>query len=208
MLKGCLNCNSGRLSLANMLNSLELVGQAVEVGTHRGGFAAPFLSLWRGKMLYCVDPWANPPGYEDQATYLEHSRGKDRQGDYDACIQTMRKIDPHGCRYTLMRTISLQAVNNFLDGQLDFVYVDGDHTRPNVDNDLEAWWPKVRQGGLLAGHDFVCPMEVDGGWGRFIQPAVMEFAARHSVDVWVVAEPTSTDSEPNLFPWSYYCVKP
>lgn len=34
------------------------------------------------------------------------------------------------------------------------MYVDARHDRKGVLADLEAWWPKVRPGGILAGHDF------------------------------------------------------
>lgn len=209
MMRGCLRCNSGRVSLASMLNALDLRAYAVEVGTHRGDFAASFLSRWSGRYLYCIDPWYNPEGYEDQATYLPVSRGVDRCQDYDVCVKAMREVDPTGRRYSLIKRLSLEAVEMFANESLDFVYVDADHTRPGIDNDLEAWWHKVKPTGLLAGHDIICPMEPEGGWGRYIQPAVMEFSARHGVDVWIVAEPTSSNpKEPNLFSWSYYFVKP
>merc|ERR1712039_359511 len=39
---------------------------------------------------------------------------------------------------------------------LDFVFVDGPHTYRNVRNDLELWVPRVRPGGIIAGHDFTC----------------------------------------------------
>jgi hypothetical protein len=209
ILRGCTRCNSGRLSLVTMLNALELRGMAVEVGSHRGEFAAPFLQRWKGSHLYCIDPWYNPPGYEEQATYLHISRGENRHLDYEACAYALHAVDPELERHTLIRSLSLDAVRLFPHGYFDFVYIDADHTRPAIDNDLEAWWHKVTSGGLLAGHDFICPMEIDGGWGRFIQPAVMEFAARYNVDVWLVGEPTSPDpKEPNLFPLSYYMLKP
>lgn len=204
-----LNCNTGRISFATMLNALDLRGMAVEVGTHRGEFAAPFLERWKGQYLYCIDPWYNPPGYEDQATQLHISRGKDRQGDYEACVEAMTRVDPDMTRHVLLRSLSLSAVKVFPNNYLDFVYIDADHTRPSIDNDLEAWWPKLRSGGLLAGHDFICPMEPYGGWGRFIQLAVMEFAMRYDVDVWLVNEPTSDNpKEPNLLPSSFYIEKP
>lgn len=208
-LKGCLRCNTGRLSLADMLNALGFKGIAVEVGSHRGEFAAPFLQRWHGKCFYCIDPWYNPPGYEEQATYLHISRGVDRHLDHKACADAMLAVDPLQERHVLLQALSVQAVKVFPDQSLGMAYIDADHTRPAIDNDLEMWWPKVMPGGLLAGHDFICPMEPDGGWGRYIQPAVMEFATRYNVDVWVVAEPSSgKPREPNLFAWSWYVVKP
>jgi len=42
------------------------------------------------------------------------------------------------------------------DALFDFVFVDGPHTYENVKNDLKMWLPRVRQGGVIAGHDFTC----------------------------------------------------
>lgn len=201
MLRGCLNCNSSRVQLAHYLNALGMKGIAVEVGSHRGGYASAFLEQWQGKYLYCIDPWYNPPGYEEQATHLHVSRGENRHEDYQACRDALRSIDPNAKRHIMLHALSLEVVSAFGNESLDFVYLDADHTRPAIDNDLEAWWHKVKPGGLLAGHDFLCPMEPEGGWGRYIQPAVMEFASRYNVDVWLIAEQ-------DLFPWSYYIVKP
>ena len=37
---------------------------------------------------------------------------------------------------------------------VDFVYIDGNHDREHVARDIETWWPRVRSGGVLGGHDF------------------------------------------------------
>lgn len=39
---------------------------------------------------------------------------------------------------------------------VDFVFIDGPHTYRNVRNDLELWVPRIRPGGIVAGHDFTC----------------------------------------------------
>jgi hypothetical protein len=37
---------------------------------------------------------------------------------------------------------------------LAFVFIDGDHTSPAVDNDIKAWTPKIQRGGVVAFHDY------------------------------------------------------
>jgi predicted O-methyltransferase YrrM len=44
-------------------------------------------------------------------------------------------------------------VHSFADGSLDMVYIDACHRYDDVLSDLERWWPKVKPGGILAGHD-------------------------------------------------------
>ena len=40
------------------------------------------------------------------------------------------------------------------DGELDFVFIDADHSERSVTEDIFDWKPKVRQGGWLGGHDY------------------------------------------------------
>lgn len=40
------------------------------------------------------------------------------------------------------------------DNSLDFAYVDGGHKKPQVLKDLDAYYPKVKPGGLICGHDY------------------------------------------------------
>mmetsp|Transcript_12143 Transcript_12143/g.38332 ORF Transcript_12143/g.38332 Transcript_12143/m.38332 type:complete len:206 (+) Transcript_12143:678-1295(+) len=42
------------------------------------------------------------------------------------------------------------------DYLLDFVFIDGPHTYQNVRRDIQLWQPRIRPGGILAGHDFTC----------------------------------------------------
>jgi hypothetical protein len=44
-----------------------------------------------------------------------------------------------------------------LPNDLDFVYLDGDHSAEAVLNDIRLWYPKVKVGGLLGGHDAIEP---------------------------------------------------
>lgn len=176
-------------------------GAAVEVGTHRGEFARCLLRSWPGGgTLYCVDHWSVPPGYEAQAACLAAIGGRpgDREDDY---AEALRVLAPFAGRAVLLREASADAAARFAPRTLDFVYLDGDHERPGIDRDLELWWPKVRPGGILAGHDFIMPGEVGGGWGQYVQPAVMEFAAREgALEVLLV-------HEENGLPWSWFVEK-
>ena len=49
---------------------------------------------------------------------------------------------------------SVEAAIGFADGSLDFVFVNGDHVYANVLADLQAWTPKLRPGGVMAGDDY------------------------------------------------------
>lgn len=188
---------SSRNQLPNFLNERGLKGVAVEVGTHRGDYAEIFLRKWKGEKLYCVDPWETATeDYSGQAKTLHESDG-DRHHDYLTCLDNLRHdMD----RVEILKQTSMMAKSLLYSRGVfpDFVYLDGNHEPPHVKNDIFHWWSLLRVGGVLAGHDIVCPGEPDGGWGCYIQPVVQKFFKDEKV--YLIVE------EKNL-PWTYYVVK-
>jgi len=55
---------------------------------------------------------------------------------------------------TPIKLPSLEAVKLYDDHSLDFVFIDAAHDYDNVRKDILAWKPKVKPGGILAGHDY------------------------------------------------------
>ena len=79
-------------------------------------------------------------------------------------------------RYGLVCAPSVQAASRFEDEFFDFVYIDADHSYEAVRADLEVWWPKLKPGGLFAGHDY--DLKFSG-----VKTAVDEFAQRAGLEV-------------------------
>jgi hypothetical protein len=73
-----------------------------------------------------------------------------------------------------IRSTSLEASKLYEDSSLDFVFIDASHDYENVKADINAWYPKVKSGGVLAGHDYY-----PGNEGGVIQ-AVDEFTRTHN----------------------------
>lgn len=67
----------------------------------------------------------------------------------------LSNIEPVKNYINPIRMESLKAVELYKNNSLDFVFVDASHDYENVKKDIEAWYPKVRSGGILAGHDYV-----------------------------------------------------
>lgn len=147
-----------------LLNEWGLLEVGVEVGTCKGLFAQNLLEYWPG-FLHCVDSWAP---YEEQ---------HDHEANY---AETIHRLKPYQERCTIHRIASLDAVRGFDDGSLDFVYLDASHTYEAVRHDLRAWWPKVKQSGILAGDDYgiIGEQWVDFGHGR------LRFGVKRAVDEW------------------------
>lgn len=55
----------------------------------------------------------------------------------------------------MLRGLSTEIADLFQSNTLDYVYIDGNHDYDHVTHDLNVWWPKLKQGGLLAGHDYL-----------------------------------------------------
>jgi len=130
------------------LNARGLTGTAVEVGVAEGKYAARFLSEWRGRQYVMVDQWKHIDGYDDPMN------GPDAEHE-ERYSQAMRVANEHNGRTLVMRMDSVAAAAAFDDKSLDFVFIDGDHSYEGAVRDIHAWGPKVKPGGILAGHDYV-----------------------------------------------------
>lgn len=135
-----------------------------EIGVERGRFSKVLCKANPGLTLLCVDPWEAYPGYRDHV-------GQDRlEGFYE---ETRARLRPFGC--IIRRAFSLEAAEDVADGSLDFVYLDANHSRPHVEADIEAWVPKVRVGGVVAGHDYCA------GDGYGVIDAVTAYVLAHDI---------------------------
>lgn len=192
-----------RDSLGKYLTLLGLVNKGVEIGTFKGGFARQILNTWGGT-LYMVDPWrALEERYVDSSNHVNHPT---------AYLDTMNRLKGVEDRGIMIRALSEQAVNLFEDESLDFVYIDGNHAYDYVKQDIELWYPKVKKGGLVSGHDYLMFGNTKEGWykdplfapngkdkhiygnkgyaGLFgVNPAVDEFGKLHKYDIHLTTDP-------------------
>jgi len=66
----------------------------------------------------------------------------------------LEAVRPFDGRYKVHRMTSEEASKGFADESVDFVFIDGDHSYEGCSTDIRCWWPKVKPGGLLSGHDY------------------------------------------------------
>lgn len=136
--------------------------KAVEIGTKAGHWAARFLEYFPMGQLWCVDPWR-----VDKADDLPPEIGARDEALTKWLINMRpwlgRRVWP--VRAKSWESVSLQIVP---DG-LHLLWIDGDHRYDAVRKDLDLWVPKVRDGGLIAGHDWT------GGWQDQIRQAVRDW---------------------------------
>lgn len=112
----------------------------VEIGCLYGDGAKTILESNPRIYLISIDPFiANSPGTPadmvgDEATVLE-------------------KLKEYLDRFSLIVDYSWNVVGEFADDSLDFLFIDGDHSRPSVQRDFNDWVPKIKGDGLLFIHD-------------------------------------------------------
>lgn len=136
-------------ALPALLNKLGL-NRGVEVGVAFGGHAGAILERGGVDKLYGVDRYRHQRGYDDPMNLP--------QPVFDRLAQrVVQRMKPFDNRFELIREDSDQAGQRFKDQSLDFVYLDADHSEQGVWDDLCTWASKIRQGGIIAGHDFGHP---------------------------------------------------
>lgn len=164
-----------REELGPALNQLGLLGTVVEVGSAQGDFARIILSQWRGARLFMVDPWREQPS----DVYKENQHGRVYELWRQRCFELAYR-DP---RASLLRMYSVEAARKFADDFLDAVYLDANQSFESVTDDLNAWWPKIKVGGILGGHDFL--EKTDEGWFCQVKSAVEAWTAKRNLSFYV-----------------------
>jgi hypothetical protein len=155
---------TNRSQFGKWLTEHKLTGDAVEIGVLSGGNAKDWISTWPGH-LHLVDPWE-----PQDATIYKEKQDWHFADCYKDCRELAEKFAP---RITLHKMLSVSASAKFDDSSLDAVYIDGNHAYEAVMDDLNAWYPKVKKGGILGGHDYWQGTS-DGAWCQ-VKQAVKEW---------------------------------
>lgn len=140
----------GREFLPLLINSLKLTGTGVEVGTADGKFSNTILRYSNLSLLYSIDLWE----YIDQNIYQD-AINDSQEGHNNRFLTAVNQLKKYESRSAIIKTSSEKAAQIFTNNVLDFVFIDANHCYQYCKQDLELWWPKIRKGGVLAGHDYV-----------------------------------------------------
>jgi hypothetical protein len=142
------NLDLSRIELIKQIGTEFQNGKGVEVGTFKGEFSKKILENWGGT-LYMVDVWRELSNEE----YLDSSNhGNFENGVYHEAMDNIKGFEN---RAIMIRASSEIASTIFEDNSLDFVYIDANHAYDYVVQDIELWYPKLKNGGYLCGHDYI-----------------------------------------------------
>jgi hypothetical protein len=196
-----------RLEIIEIAQNLNFTTGA-EIGVQKGHFAEAVLGHWpNAKKYHLIDIW----GYQEEkigSIYLDTANVNKYHQD-ENYEETKNRMAPFKDVPHLIRNYSVLAAPLLADASLDFVYIDARHDYCGVKEDLEAWWPKLRLGGIMAGHDFYSALEASRtskgaqhwevcGDGTIndgaVKGAVTEFACKHDLKIYA-----SKDKPPSFY---------
>lgn len=152
-------------------------GVVIEVGVFDGDFSERILALNEPRKLHLVDPWFT----KDDGTlydgptqqFASAEQASARLEDQYRHVTSRFSGEIASGRIEVHRTLSHLAAPQFPDEHFDWIYVDASHFYDDVKVDLEAFWPKLKRGGYIAGDDY----DRRGIWEHGVTRAVDEFIA-------------------------------
>lgn len=166
--------NSRDIFLVALVYFLPTDSRIVEIGVLHGDFSKDLLGILNPKTLYLIDPYE--VSCEMYSGGINMPTAYSTEEDYLGVIQRFEKDIERG-RVVVERKYSYDAVDYHHDKSIDLVYLDGSHRRGDVRKDLRDWLPKLKDSGLMCGHDYIL-ME---GFG--VIEAVDEFCNEHSFEM-------------------------
>lgn len=150
-----------RTFVSQIKNQHNSVG--VEIGVHRGENAFKLLSGADISKLYLIDPYDKV-----SCKYFDY----DRVIDFSLCVTRLKKFSN---KIKYIKMYSNRAKNLFSNGELDFVYIDGDHSFKGCLEDIRNYFPLIKKHGIIGGHDFC--MNYKG-----VTQAVIKFCNENNID--------------------------
>ena len=144
----CAERSGSRIELWVQFLQATRVKRMVEVGVYRGNFASQILRRCEAiEKYYMLDPWRHLDNWNKPANTEDDV--------FEQILAEARsRTDFAAEKRVILRGKTTEVVDEIPDGELDFAYIDGDHTLRGVTIDLIRLFPKVRPGGWIGGDDF------------------------------------------------------
>lgn len=118
------------------------------------------VGCWKGELTDQIQPlvkeaWAIDPHKQDLNEFDQYrcrmgAQQPVPQDELDAISDDLTRR--FGDKF--LRMTSLEASRRFADNSVDFVFIDAIHDYEHVKEDIVAWYPKVKKGGIIAGDDY------------------------------------------------------
>lgn len=142
-------------------------GRIIEVGSFYGRSAWAWARSAPSATVHCIDLWlgctVEEPNSHSNVSVFDERHFVEFTKDCGNITRT------RGDSNRVLPTLPQQTY--------DLIFLDGAHTNPQYENDLELAFPLLKNGGILCGHDFI------SAWPDIIR-ATTYFAANHQKPIW------------------------
>lgn len=158
-------------------------GHLVEIGTFLGKSLCYLLEKaeisQKNLSISCVDLFSITPDSGDgEMPWGENARiWEKNNGGENALFDHFQKNISECAgnkNLSILRQNSWEASHRFENSSLDFVFIDASHAYHNVKKDIESWFPKLKPGSIMAGHDY----------NRGVEKAVREFFEQRKLEIY------------------------
>src|SRR5258706_15315880 len=126
--------------------------EVAEIGVANGDFSQDILSETHPRRLHLIDPWERQD-LTDYALDPNNVSAPEQDHRFNAVLGRFREQIDAGI-VKVHRDYSQNVARSFASGQLDWIYIDGMHTAEAAYSDLVTYAPKIRDEGLIIGHDY------------------------------------------------------
>lgn len=168
-----------RIELAKHFANLGL-SKGAEIGVCDGYYSEVLLKTIPNLLLLCCDTW------EDGTKWFE---------SYGPALELLTPYK----KAIIYREKSVDLAKNIPDASLDFVFIDGEHSYKSVHEDLWAWTPKVRKGGIISGHDYYVTKHGNRGVVEAVDEFAKDFDYKLELTEWDKTLPRKDDHQPCWF---------
>lgn len=117
---------------------------ACEIGVFEGEHALQMLKHLNIRKLYLIDPYEKYEDYKKDGSYSKVLKAR---------MKAHKRLEKYKDKIILIEKYSDDAVKDIKE-KLDFIYIDGNHFSPYVDNDIKNYYSLVKEGGIISGHDY------------------------------------------------------
>ena len=118
-----------------------------EVGSWKGfsSFVISMIIKGTGSILYAIDHWQGSP-----KTWMENIAEK--EDIFSTYKKNLTDLGHWGTVRPMMMESEV-AARIFADNVLDLIFIDANHLYEGIKQDIKMWFPKVKKGGIICGHD-------------------------------------------------------
>lgn len=118
--------------------------EGAEIGVYKGRYTEVLLKS--GLNIHAIDPYLAYDDYDE--------KNRDFQARQDYLYNRIKHVMRKSLNCNIIRKTSMEAVKDFKNNSLDFVYIDGHHGFKYIAEDMWEWSKKVKKGGIISGHDY------------------------------------------------------